>query len=214
MPYRLQYWANICRILVTFRVAMVLLPLLPLLLSGCFGAPKTNYYVLTAMDSVALPAAESVRKQVIAINLMEIPRYLSRTQMVTRGGDHDLRLAKYHLWGGSLRENLSRVLLENLSLLLATDRILLSTSVGHERPTLRVVTFLSQFEPDAEGRTILKVRWRIVHGQSGKTLVAKHSRLVGDVIAQGDYKAMVASMNRLLMQLSQEMAQAFLTIKE
>lgn len=214
----IAHHAAVRHVAIVLRFSVVLLLLL--LLSACTASLPTHYFILTPMTSAVVPASVlDSTKQVIAVSPVEIPLYLSRSQIVTRSGKNHLHLSQFNLWGDNLRENISRVLLENLSSLLGTDRIFLSSSLGQERPTLGISTSVSQFEAEDEaeaeaeaedevyGKIVLKARWRIIDSQTDKALVVRQSSLVSAPLVADDYDAIVASMSTLLMQLSQEIAQ-------
>ncbi|MBF0461509.1 MAG: membrane integrity-associated transporter subunit PqiC [Magnetococcales bacterium] len=189
-----------------FRWVGVLLPLL--VCSACLGgSPPVRYFLLTPMAKAATPATSSgVDKPLLVVEPVEIPPYLNRPQIVTRSSENHLDLAQSELWGDNLRENISRVLLENLSALLGTDRIASPTSLPQERPALRIVTQVSQFERGADGRIVLRVRWRLVSNQTGKTLAVQQGQFVSEPVEADNYEGIATSMSGLLLQWSQEMA--------
>lgn len=185
--------------------------LLSLVLSGCVTSLPTRYFILTPQALAAPPRPDS---PVIVVDPVEIPPYLNRPQIVLREGKNHLQLSPFDLWGDTLRANISQVLLENLSLLLGTDRLFSPLTLGQERPTLRIFTQLIQFEPRTDGTIVLQARWRIVQQSTGKTLILRNTHLVLAPVDAKDYESMVAGMSDLLVQLSQEMARELSTVKE
>ncbi|MDH5298187.1 MAG: PqiC family protein, partial [Desulfobulbaceae bacterium] len=111
------------------RLAGWLAPLLlsVLLLAGC--VPRTDpvsYYQLSALEAERSGTATADSdKLVIGIGPVGLPEYLDRPQIVTRLTPNRLHLAHNHRWAEPLGQNIARVLGENLSPLLGTDRILL-----------------------------------------------------------------------------------------
>ncbi len=57
------------------------------------------------------------------VGSVEIPDALNRNELVTRVGRNQVKLALFDQWAGSLKQNVYRVLAENLSILLSTDRV-------------------------------------------------------------------------------------------
>jgi uncharacterized lipoprotein YmbA len=74
----------------------------------------------------------------VSIAPVEVPDYLDRLQIVTRDGNNGLKLAEFDRWGGSLGENIATVLVENLSLLLGSDRVFTYPRLSPEIPDVRV----------------------------------------------------------------------------
>lgn len=184
--------------------------LVPLVLfSGCWatGSPPVHHFLLTPMaPAVAAPPVVS-DKPLIVVEPVVLPPYLDRTQMVTRLASNHLHFSQTELWGGHLRENISRVLLENLSALLGTDRIFSPTTLSRDLPAFRLVVQVSQFEQGPDGMIVLKGRWHLVHHQTGKMVIVRQSHFVSQPIQVADYEAIAVGMSDLLFQWSQEMAQ-------
>ena len=84
--------------------------LLPAVLSGCLGAGRPiEFYALTPLaPPVAVPAGAP--SAVVAVHPAVIPAVIDRPQIVTRTGENQLVLAEFNRWGGSLKEEVSRVL--------------------------------------------------------------------------------------------------------
>ncbi|MEO5340445.1 MAG: PqiC family protein [Magnetococcus sp. MYC-9] len=184
---------------------------LPLLLcSACAGgSPPVRYYLLTPTASTESPTRKASHEQpLIVVEPVELPPYLNRAQIVTRSSENHLHMQQTEQWGDHLRENISRVVLENLSALLGTDRITSPTALPQERSSLRIATQISQFEQGADGRVVLKARWRLLDAQTGRHLVVQHAQFASEPIALADYAGVAAGMSQLLLEWSREMAGA------
>ena len=188
-------------------VRALLFFLLPVWLMACSTSPPTDYFILMATASPVAPAPH-IDRHIIALDPVEIPQYLRRSHIVSRSHGNHLKISRFAVWGDTLRDNLSRVLLENLSTLLGTHRIFPPFALGRARPTLRIVTLFSQFEPDSDGTVTLKARWHVVHAPTGKHLALRHTHLVSSPVnPPNNYSGVITQMDLLLTQLSQEIAQ-------
>ena len=109
----------------SFKIMFVII-LAALLFSGCRGGrPQAEFYTLSAIahsstDADAISAAQPVS---IGIGPVNIPEVLARPQIVSRMGPNKLRINEFHRWGGTLEANFSRVLAENVSLLLRNNKV-------------------------------------------------------------------------------------------
>ena len=108
----------------------ILLFALTLFMGSCspFGAGtqrETKYYVLSSMQSEATPIQPLAHLSGIGLGVgpIRMPLYLDRSDIVTRGSSNQVEIADFAQWAGPLQENFSRVLAENLSVLLATDKV-------------------------------------------------------------------------------------------
>src|SRR5262245_34057041 len=95
----------------TVVLAMLALP------TGCASSPPSKFYALSSLPST--PAAGAATEgTVVAVAPVTIPLYLDRPQIVTRASENELRLSEYDRWAGSLREDLTTIMTENLAELL------------------------------------------------------------------------------------------------
>ncbi|MBF0183522.1 MAG: membrane integrity-associated transporter subunit PqiC [Magnetococcales bacterium] len=187
-----------------------LLVLFSFLLHACVtGSPPVRYYLLTptpaAASKTASPATTPVQQPLLVIEPVELPPYLNRTHIVTRSSSNHLQLAQFEHWGDTLRDNISRVLLENLSSQLGSNRLTPPTTLQQEKPAYRLATQISQFELGPENRVTLQARWRLLDNQSGKTVVSEQTLLHSDPINPANYDAIAAAMSELLHLWCQEM---------
>jgi uncharacterized lipoprotein YmbA len=176
------------------------------LLSGCASDPATRYYVLapTVPASAAKPAAVSV-----VIKDVRLPQYLERPQIVTRGGDYRLVLADYELWAGDLRQDMTRVLAENLARLLESDRVLAAPHTFKLQPDVRVEVEVLRFERDPGGKVELAARWWLTRGSDATLLAGKDALIAGTPLAAGaPFEAVVASMSAVYGELAREIARS------
>jgi uncharacterized lipoprotein YmbA len=129
-------------------ILLATLALSSLIVNGCNTGPPTRLYVLTS-----LPRAESVppvtcgRELSLGIGPVELPQYVNRPQIVTGQQSSELQSAASAQWAEPLQDGFTRVLAENLSLLLATDRVALfpwKTFAPEYQVVVEVTHFLGQ----------------------------------------------------------------------
>ncbi len=178
-----------------FRPFMMLL----LLLAGCASA-KTHYYVL---DAHAPNARHKADTSIIALQL-SIPRYLDRSQLVSRTEGHELFIAENHQWAGSLHENMARVLADDLSGLLSC-RVLPMPLHADLRADATLLVDIHRFERMADGHIRLEAVWHVLkHGQrlhAGALALDSEQAIAGN-----DYAGIANGMNRLLDRMARDIA--------
>src|SRR5262245_3171921 len=104
---------------------LVLLASSALSMSGCSTseAPR-RLYVLTPLSRVEPVSRAPERHDVtIGVGPVEVPQYVNRSEIVTGRDSPELQSAASAEWAEPLRDGLTRVLADNLSLLLATERV-------------------------------------------------------------------------------------------
>jgi uncharacterized lipoprotein YmbA len=186
-------------------LALTLL-LAPILLPGCvnIGAgtpPREPTYVLEP----TAPAASLERSGIpVGVGPVTIPAYLDRNEMIVREAQNRMRIDPLHFWGAPLKDEAQRVLGENLSRLLRTERISTWPWSKNAEITVRVSVQVLQFEPVAGRGVVLVARWQLLSPDAAKVLVARQSEIVEPVIAGPGPQA--ESMSRALGRLSSEIA--------
>jgi len=155
-------------------------------------------------------AVSAERGIAIAVGPVAIPDYLDRPQILTRSGPRELKLAEFDRWAGSFEQDVSRVLTENLSGLLAPDNVTVLRWGGDAYPfpaKYRVGVDVTRFEGTIGESVVLAARWSVSREEDGKILSARESTVKEPVEGQ-DYDALVEAMSRALAGLSREVAAA------
>jgi uncharacterized protein len=179
-------------------------------LSGCGSSPPTRFYVLPSLTGAETAPPAAPRDLTIGVGPVTLPPYLDRLQIVTRASRARLVLGEFDQWAASLQDSVPRVLAENLSLLIPTDRVLLHPWSRTTEPDYQVTVDVTQFDAGPSGEVVLAARWRILSANE-KELVIRKARFTAAAGRQG-YEATVSAMGHTLDALSQDIAAALLTI--
>ena len=142
----------------------------------------------------------------LGIGPVKFPGYLDRQQLVTRISQNRFAVAENDRWAEPLEENFSRVLSQNLSILLETNRIVAYPWERNQRPTYQVQVEVLRFEPNAEQLVELWARWTILD-DARKTISVKESYLTQRARDKSTEES-VAAMSEVLANFSQEIAAA------
>lgn len=187
-----------------------------ILLGGCAstligeGSPPTRYFILSPLtlpETSGSNLAAADPEVSVAVEPLVIPSYLNRSQIVIMNSASELSISEFNQWGENLRDNLSRVLVENLSLLLDSDQIYLMPGLKRQEPDFRVMVRIVQFERTDKGTVQLTVRWKL-QDQSGKQILFREgSVLAGEQVGKEDYPAIAIAMSHLLSEFSRRMAE-------
>lgn len=175
---------------------------------GCAGRGiRPREYVLSALPRSGAPAAQVAAEPVVSVGPVELPDYLRKAKVVRRSGASELSASDAEVWSEDLAAGFTRVLGENLSLLIPTNRVV--TFPAHEslEPDYRVIVIVERFEVGDDGAARLDARWRVAEVRStGTTLVRRSS--VAEPATGPDTLAAVDAMSRALAVLSREIADA------
>ena len=178
------------------------------LLSGCGSSPPpVQFYTLNSLSGVGPQANTPDSDQNIAIGIgpVQIPQILDRPQIVTRTGPNRIKVDEFHRWAGPLRDGFTRVLAENISLLLATDRVAVYPWDVDFDPQYRIALNIRYFEGQPGKNVLLDVVWR-VSGQGNREARIVRTSVIKEPLTAGDYDALVAAKSQAIAKLSREIA--------
>jgi uncharacterized lipoprotein YmbA len=185
-----------------FGPALALLALL--LVSACAATQPTRFYTLSSLRPTADEA--SAEGPVIGLEPVILPDYLDRPQIVTRAGPNRMMLADFDVWVEPLSGMFTRVLAQNLSVLLETEDVVILPELRDVRFDHQVQATVTQFDIAENGQAVLDALWA-VYGRDGRRLVRQdRSRITEAVAEAGDYAAVAAALSRALEGLSRDIA--------
>ncbi len=190
------------------KTKLFLLGTLLALTVACAHTELSRFYVLNS-----LPAANGQDAErddvVLGIGPIVMPEYLDRPQILTRTEGNELDYTEFHKWAEPLKDNFSRVLGENLSVLIPTNRIFLFPWRRAAKVNHKVAADVIQFEGALGGKSTLAVRWTVYRlDDRGKETVLAMKKSVYEAQAAGaDYNATVSALNQTLEAFSREVAQ-------
>lgn len=178
--------------------------------AGCTGtSPNALYYTLSSIekDSIVNQSTKGHSDFAVGIGPVTFPDQLERPAIVTQTGKNQLKINEFHRWGGSLQQNFTRVMTQNLALLLQTDQIMARPWERYFKPDLRIAVDIQNFGGQLGEYAELNTIWIII--EEGKnTEAAVHHFAIKETVADDSYGALVAAQSRALASLCKEIATA------
>ena len=176
---------------------------------GCGSTAPAKFYTLSPLSVTGeMKSGKEAVGQGLAVGIgpIRLPQYLVRQEIVTRTAANKIEVAELDLWGGSLQDDFSRNLMENLAFLLADDRVsfYLLPTVG--KVDFRVAIDIIRFDGNRGGDVELIATWAIREGQGSKVVRDQNSR-IQEPTGGESYGAMVGGMSRALGRLSREIGE-------
>ena len=202
-----------------FRLIGVILLAFLYLMAGCtfIGGTQqaTNNYVLNSLysEEIETQAVADLNDIGILVGPIRMALYLDRADIVIRDGQNQIRLAEFSQWAGPLQENFSRVLAENLSVLLATNSVGIFPGTRAMLFDFNVTVNVTRFDGIPGEKADLRARWGILDKNRKKMLFENHS-LLTQPTKDDSMEALIAAESRTLAELSREIAEAIKTLAE
>jgi uncharacterized lipoprotein YmbA len=194
----------------------LILLILCLLAAGCVSlgpqADPSRFFALASLPRTGQRVQDAAGNNalVLGIGPIKFPAYLDRPQLVTRISQNRFAVAENDRWAEPLEENLSRILSQNLSILLHTERVVTYPWERSQRPTHQVQVEVLRFEPNAERIVELWARWRV--SDNTRKLVSVRESYLTLPARDKSTEGAVASMSAVANELSKEIADAVRTV--
>jgi uncharacterized protein len=187
-------------------------------LAGCstFSArpDPSRFFTLSSLPQVeqaSLKNSTKPEKMFLGIGPIKFPSYLDRQEIVVRSAQNRFDVSENDRWAEPLQENFSRVLSENLALLLNTDLIIIYPWSPTNRPRYHVEIDVLRLEANSERNGQLFARWSVVDGADKKVAVVKESRIIRNA-KEKSTDGSVAALSEAVGDLSREIANAISAI--
>lgn len=186
------------------KIGLAILALTALI--GCSASQPTQFYTLSGLNAASEPTDGKAMR--LGVGPVYLPAYLDRPQVVTRNGANQMAVAEFEQWAEPLETTVQRVLTENLSHRLATDRVANLPARRDVPLDHQVEVEVTRFDADEAGQVVLDARWRIFDGRGDRLQHRGRSVTREQVESGGDYEQIAAAMSRCLVAMSEEIADA------
>ncbi|MDQ1333084.1 MAG: uncharacterized protein QG552_34 [Thermodesulfobacteriota bacterium] len=190
-------------------IAVTALSLLLLFLSACGPSAPTRFYLLNSLAGPDLGKREAAVQPRVTIGIgpVKLPAYLDRQQIVTRINENELHLAEFDVWAEPLKDNLTRVLVENLNALLSEGAFDAIPFGAVTQIDYQVEVEVIRMDGSLGGTASLIARWTVFKRQGREMLLTRTSSL-REPASGPDYEALIAAQSRTVEALSREVADA------
>lgn len=173
-----------------------------LLLTGCATSQPTHYYDLAALPA---PVVGGVNRAVrLGIGPVTLPQVLDQPGVVSRIGVTGVQVASFHIWAGDLEPAFTRTLAASVAQQLQLEQVWPAPWDNRFRPEYQVRVFVERFSGTLNGAVELQLTWSLL-GDEGQRLITT-KRYHGQRTSQGGYAGYVDSLNQLLGEFSQHVA--------
>lgn len=175
---------------------------LVVLVAGCASTPS-HLYTLSATATAAAQAGPGLSKLVIVIGPVSIPAIDDVPQIVVSKGANQVTLDEFNRWASPLKDNIARVVAENLIAMLGTSRV---SSALNIEADYRVAIDVQTFESAPGDAASLSALWTVRRVKDGKTDSGRTTDR--EPAAQKSYDTLAAAHSRALGHLSADIANA------
>ena len=199
--------------------SLTALALACLTITACAGlsprADSSRFFTLAPLAEAEAKTESPAGTEQLSLGIgpVKFPVYLDREELVTRITQNRFEVSENNRWIEPLEENFTRVLSQNLSALLHTDRIVRYPWQNSQRPGYQVELEVLRFEPNVAQDVQLSARWSVIDGSDKKILSVKDSRLTRRATAKST-EASAAALSAVLGDFSREIAETVRAIAD
>lgn len=182
------------------------------LFGGRGGAPAARFYKLESLRELDTGWKEraTLAEISIAVGPVWLAEYLDRPQILTAEAANELSVNEFERWAEPLKSGITRVIIDNLALLLNTNRVAAATSPAFPKADYQVAIDISRFDGAPNGQAVLQARWRII--SDGGDIRMSRPTVLEKPIPGGSISDLVNAQSLLLARLSGEIAEAIATL--
>lgn len=179
---------------------------LVLMMTGCARTAPVAYYRLSSnVDGKTIINGAAMDGKVIGIGPIRLPERLDRPQIITGMDTNRLHVSDSHRWIEPLSENISRVLRENLSILLQTERFLFYPWSRSAAVDYQLIVDVVRFEGGGYTTANLEIIWSIEDGEGKIVLPRQRSRYQAETPTP-DHQGLVSALSETLTLFCREIA--------
>ncbi len=192
------------------------LPFLFLALAAGIGCSRPNLEVLHTLSPISAEGAKptpSVSSIALEIMPVRLPESLHRPQLVMELRPGTLSLLESHRWGNGLDKDIQRILVENLSLLMASVTVVAYPYGERIKATHRLELNVDRLDGGLGGTLTLQATWLVARPQGGPALLFRRTPLQRPVQGQ-DAESLVTAHNLIFGDLSREIAAELKTLPQ
>jgi len=159
-----------------------------ILLAGCSSSPATKIFTIGFVPPQTARPAVLRTGSVIAVGAVRMPREFDRTEVVTPGLAHELKVDDFSHWGAPVAELVRRALVQDMSARMPGRQVVPADLAGLAFDSLVTVDVLSISE--GNGRMLVDADW-VISNADGSRRRLNSARL--SVISAGNGSAATAT---------------------
>ena len=182
--------------------AILLAPALALILLGGCASPNSRFYTLSSTATATAPPSELA----VAVGPVSVPAAVDRAEIVVTTGPNQVHLDEFNRWASPLKDEVSRVVTENLVALLGTPRVTQSAQSLSGDVTYRVTIEVQRFDSAPGDSATLDALWTVRRPKDDKSLTGRTA--AREPISGLGYEDIAAAHSRALARMSRDIANA------
>ena len=176
------------------------------LVAGCSSTPPSSFYTLSHTAAPATAPGAPASQLAVVVGPVSIPAIVDLPQMVVTTGPNQISIDEFHRWASPLASDISRVVSENLVVMLGTPRVSQFQQALNAPADYRVAIEVQAFVSEPGEAATLNAVWIVRRTKDGKTDTGRTA--LREPASDKGYDALVAAHSRAISRMSQDIADA------
>ena len=177
--------------------------------TGCGTPPQERFFTLASDPPSPASFTSSSAAFVVMVGPVTVPDVVDRPQLVLRTSPSRVEIAEQARWAAPLKNEIARVVAEDLAQLLQGARTATSAERASGTPDYRVLIDVQRFESTLQEGATVQAAWTV---QTRNGSAVNGRSLVSEPAGAG-YDALVAAHSRALAAVSRDIAAAITTAR-
>ncbi len=175
--------------------------------------PKTHFFMLSSLaaSGKTVQPLATLPQVALGIGPIRLPEYLDRRNIILRSTGNEFELAEDSQWAEPMGDTVSRVLADNLSVLLGTYRITQFPWRTSMPVDYQLTVQVAQFDGTLGDQAVLRAHWQVFTGDGKKLLDSGYS-IFGERAEDKSIAALVSAESRAAESFSRELAAAIVRL--
>jgi Uncharacterized protein conserved in bacteria len=140
----------------------------------------------------------------VSVGPISVPAVIDRQQIVILTGPNQVFMDEFNRWASPLKDNIGRVVVENLVSILETTQVTLFPQSTAADASYRAVIEVLRFDSEFGKAATLDALWTVISAKDGQSHRGRTT--LTEATQGGDYAALAAAHSRALGKLSAEIA--------
>jgi uncharacterized lipoprotein YmbA len=176
------------------------------ILQGCGTTAPARFYTLSPVKEAMTEGRGLADKSrfTVGVGPVDIPDFLERPHIVTRNSGNEIVIAEYDRWAGSLKQDIARVLVEDLSVYLGPEVSVLSWKRGIPSDW-RVAVEVTRLDVTPGREVVLGAQWALFAGDR-KAPLELRGKTFTESLGGRDFSPAVTAIGNAVGRLSEEIA--------
>jgi uncharacterized lipoprotein YmbA len=181
-------------------------------LSACTPKRHTSFYLLKSIEPVAAISQGikvenlATHKTTLLIKPIQFPNYLDRPQMVLRENDYKFKLSEYHRWAEPLKDDFTRVFIENINSRLPSLHTVRYVDLNESNPIQQLFIEVLQMDISTDNQATLIVKWKVL-SEDPPRLIENQVNKYHLSIDNNSYESGVAAQSQLIALFADQVAE-------